>query len=524
MYLSNISKNKIIVYVVCIMISVIHWLIFSRYGNISWKTFDWLGSFPSFDILKQSFNLSKIPFHSTGYGSLISHIKLSDIAQIDDALPYGVRNFSNGFTFVSPQIFLLSFLSVEDFITFNFIFYNMVGIYGIYKLSEEFNLSIFSIIFLFIVLNFNGAVVSRMGIGNMYYCNAYMYIPLYLWLLYKFIQIRNNSWLVNSKYAILFSLLIFFTKLNANGQNTYQFLFVGLLVVLFYPKKILWYFLSLILSFLLMSFYIVPTAMFSRYMNHDRIIFGGYGFQSGGERPPLIDHNSASNFLEKGLYHGINIVNHLWESLTVSYTAAYESSWEYGLYLGEFGSVIVLLSVAGLMFKNKKEFSIKKHRYLIPALIIALLSVSIFKRELINILELITSITTPKVDRFPSRLMIYPFSLALIFAAIGFDGLFTKIPEKLRSYVKCVVLLILFIILMQHSYGWSLAQTESHYILPPYEVRHLFNTVILDIEGDDYYKKVVNISYLVSFLSFLAIVSGYFHLRRKIDYSSKKNI
>ena len=75
---------------------------------------------------------------------------------------------------------------------------------------------------------------------------------------------------------------------------------------------------------------------------------------------------------------------------------------------------------------------------------------------------------------------------------------------------------------MQHSYGWSVAQTESHYVRPPDEVRHLFKTVILDIEGDDYYKKVVNISYLVSLLSFIGVASGYFYVKRKINYSAIK--
>jgi len=405
----------------------------------------------------------------------------------------------------------------------NLIFFYSLGAWGILLWIKKLNLSVTASIFLFITWSFNGYVVSRMGVGHLGWCNAYLYVPLFFWLIYQFIEVSNSHWRNCLKITLLFSLFIFFTKLNSNGQNTYQFLLVGLIVMLFYHKQLFWYLLSVFISFILMSFFIIPTAIFSQYISHDRQIFGGYGFQSGIEGIPLIDHNSASNFLEKGLYHGINILNHLWESLTVSNTAANEPSWEYGLYLGEFGFVIVLLSVAVLMFKNKKEFSIKKHRYLIPALIIALLSVSIFKRELINIFELITSITIPKVDRIPSRLMIYPFSLALIFAAIGFDGLFTKIPEKLRSYVKCVVLLILFIILMQHSYGWSVAQTESHYILPPDEVRHLFKTVILDIEGDDFYKKVVNISYLVSFLMVVAVTSAYFYLSYLIKMETKQH-
>ena len=76
---------------------------------------------------------------------------------------------------------------------------------------------------------------------------------------------------------------------------------------------------------------------------------------------------------------------------------------------------------------------------------------------------------------------------------------------------------------MHHSYGWSVTQTESNYVRPPDEVRHLFKTVILDIEGDDYYKKVVNISYMVSIFSFLGMASGYVYIKRKIKLSFTKN-
>ena len=75
---------------------------------------------------------------------------------------------------------------------------------------------------------------------------------------------------------------------------------------------------------------------------------------------------------------------------------------------------------------------------------------------------------------------------------------------------------------MQHSYGWSVAQTESHYVRPPDEVRHLFKTVILDIEGDDYYKKVVNISYMVSFFMFVAVASAYSYLSYLIKKDTKQ--
>jgi len=273
-----------------------------------------------------------------------------------------------------------------------------------------------------------------------------------------------------------------------------------------------------------MSFFIIPTAIFSGYMQADRIIFGGYGFQSGDSGIPLIDHNSASNIFEKGLYHGINILNHLWEGLTRAFTAASDGTWEYNLYIGKFGFILVFVCLVVLVFKNWRQFKLWNHGYLLAAFIVAILSISVFEPLLVSFVETVTHVTIPKIDRLPSRLMIYPFSLVLIFAAVGFDDLFAKIPENFRSYVKWGSILILFIILMQHSYGWSVAQTESHYVRPPDEVRHLFKTVILDIEGDDYYKKVVNISFMESFFMSVAVASSYLYLSYLIKMESKKMI
>lgn len=511
------NRNKTFIFI--FLIGGGHWYLFSQYGNILWKCFDWVGTYQWFDIVQNSLNHYKIPYHATGYDVKI----IGDPIYTGTNGSYQVRWFSGGYSFVSPQIILLNILSVAQYISFSLIFYFTLGTYGIYKWVKELNLSLAASTFLFTIWSFNGFIVSRMGIGHLLYCNAYMFVPLFFWFIYKFIKNQNMNWQRSLKNALLFSLFIFFTKLNANGQNTYQFLLVGLIVMLFYHKQLLWYLLSVSISFILMSFYIFPTAMFSSYVGKDRIIFGGYGFRMGLGDSLLFPLEMASSFIQKGFYHIGNIFYQLWRALTVPFTAANDGSWEINLFIGKFGLLLVVMSCLVLYLKNKDKIKFRDYRFIVAAGMIALLSISMVEARLVSLFETLTHITIPKVDRLPSRLMIYPFSLVLMFAAMGFDDLFTKIPEKFRLLSKWGTLVILLIILMQHSYGWSVAQTESHYLRPPDEVRHLFKTVILDIEGDDQYKKVVNISYLVSFLSFLGIASGYFYLKRKINISPEKS-
>ena len=79
-------------------------------------------------------------------------------------------------------------------------------------------------------------------------------IYIYIWIIYKFIIDEKICKIEKTKYMFLFALLIFFSKLNSNGQNVYQFLLVSLILCCFYPKKIIWYIGSVFFSFILEFF------------------------------------------------------------------------------------------------------------------------------------------------------------------------------------------------------------------------------------------------------------------------------
>ncbi|MBT5367532.1 MAG: hypothetical protein HOL05_05755 [Nitrospinaceae bacterium] len=202
-------------------------------GQPTWKSFDWMGIHQMiFDLGHESVQQGKIPYHYTGF----------DVPVIGSSIEsgtngsYNVQWFSMGGPNVSPQTILFAYFQTPIAMTLNMVFFFSLGFWGILLWIRKLKLSDVASVFLFISWCFSGFIVTRMGVGHLGWCNAYLFIPLYFWLLYKFIEGRDLHWKNSLKNALLFSLFIFFTKLNGNGINTSQFLLVGLIVMLFYHK------------------------------------------------------------------------------------------------------------------------------------------------------------------------------------------------------------------------------------------------------------------------------------------------
>ena len=117
-------------------------------------------------------------------------------------------------------------------------------------------------------------------------------------------------------------------------------------------------------------------------------------------------------------------------------------------------------------------------------------------RFLFNFLELLFLGKFPIVDRLPSRIFIYPFSILFLFSII-------HIPQKIRIWHIFVSLIFLLI----NSYNWRLDYTLSkirkdNIILNP-------KILIYPYINIDYnYIQLVKISYIIS-LIFLLIISFY---------------
>ena len=278
----------------------------------------------------------------------------------------------------------------------------------------------------------------------------------------------------------------------------------------------MWYLLSLIFSFFLLSFFIFPTFFYSTYIDEQRIIMGGYGGNMGHYNTLLFSLENASSLIKLIFYHFLNIIYQIICSLVVPYSAKMDGVWAHNLYVGKFGFILLVLCVFSY-FRRFSFIKIIKQPIFIICLVVFVLSLSIVEQQIFIFLDNVLNLKIPVVDRLPSRLMIYPFCVILIFAALGFDSLFRRVPEKFRNICKYTTIIFLFFSLMEHSYDWSVAKTESNYSRPIDEDRHLFNsesTVILDISSDIRYIKTVNYSFITSIATFFLFSILLFYLKR----------
>ena len=96
-------------------------------------------------------------------------------------------------------LFLLSFFDVPTMVLIDILIFYSIGFWGIVLWIKIFNLSISASIFLFSIWSFNGFVTEHVGIGHFIGRAGYLYLPMFFWLLYKFIEKQNLQWENNNE-------------------------------------------------------------------------------------------------------------------------------------------------------------------------------------------------------------------------------------------------------------------------------------------------------------------------------------
>tara|TARA_X000000368_G_scaffold390621_1_gene353986 strand:- start:266 stop:1810 length:1545 start_codon:yes stop_codon:yes gene_type:complete len=486
----------------------IHWYLFLNFGDPTFKTFDWKHTYQVHDIIKQSVKELKIPYHVSMFDA--PNIIPKDSKSIYEAEngSYDIRYLSSGNNHVSPHLILFIFFDIPTMMFLNILVFFSIGLWGILCWIKKFNLSIPASFFLFIIWSFNGFIVTRMGVGHLGSCSGYLVIPMFFWLLYRFIEKEKLKWQDHVINTILFSFFIFFVKLNANGINVYQMILVTSAFFLFYPKLWIWYFASMFLSFLLMIFYIIPTFLFSSYIGAgERVMEAGYGVS-------MINTGNLEMGIQKIIYHFYDIIWHIWRSLTVPYNAKFGDSWEWSLYVSYFGLFLLIIISFSFFKKNFKKFAVNNISIFYACCLIIVYSISSVARELHFFLS--DYISMPLPDRRANRVIVYPLSVIFLISAISFDSTFNILHSKIRVFIKYLSIIVLTYYLITYSYNWFVFSVESNadLILENLDTRKNFKTNILDMPNDKTYINIINISYLISFVTFLISLFVFFYIKK----------
>jgi len=99
----------------------------------------------------------------------------------------------------------------------------------------------------------------------------------------------------------------------------------------------------------------------------------------------------------------------------------------------------------------------------------------------------------------------------LLISSLGFDSMFKIFPEKIRPFLKWIILFVLLALLMQHSYQWWL--TNANAIMAD-QFHGEFKTTIYDNIDDGFYKAIAIISYLISIITVSCGTLVYICLKR----------
>ncbi|HEY3345794.1 MAG TPA: hypothetical protein VGJ97_12745 [Anaerolineaceae bacterium] len=172
---------------------VFWWGAFFRWGRYPMDFQDWLAvSAPRFFFLRSAVIHLQLPLHMTEK-SLLGGVTTRYMS-IPDA-------------FLSPQLVLLRYLSVERFIFLDIVGMYTLGFTGLLWIRKRFSLSLAAFTLLFFLFNFNGHIIAHLSIGHETWGGYF----LFSWFVVLMLDLLDgdHSWLWVLKVAgLLFIILL----------------------------------------------------------------------------------------------------------------------------------------------------------------------------------------------------------------------------------------------------------------------------------------------------------------------------
>ncbi len=502
------------------ILGAFHWYLFLNYKNDNFDFLDWKLFFGIYLVLEEAFKNFQIPYHASLFAS--DNFKEEYIEYI-----WKGRFFANEWIVLMPQSIILFFFSAKNYLTFQYIFFYTLMFYGLLKIKKAFVLSNTATSFLIILFTYNGKLLSQSAFGEPHFVFGWMLIPLFYHFLYKYL--KSNKKGENLKNILKFSFIFIFILSQADLHIYYEMFFVGLAIIIFFPKKIINYIAGVGLSVLVSLWYVLPVLFFSiktlggvqSNIDHwRRFGISGYGHQNGHVGIPVfeninfnsfsINENNLFEILINFIKYFVNIFNHIFESLIKQYDASHYNTHEYNIYISFFGLIILIL---GMILNKNKDFFLKKIKFkLIASLfIVFIISIGPFHKLILQFLNNFYEFNP--IEAVPSRFLIFVLSFLIIFSAQGFDAIFEKLRIK-STVFKYITLSVLLLILWFHSFNWWIYNSRISSLNSNSSTGD-FNIQIYELSNDVNYIPIVNFSYLFSIIAFISLIIIYIRLKKK---------
>ncbi len=369
---------------------------------IKWLGLAWMiGLFLAGALLwAKIFNFGNIPFNYLDWAE-VSAARLAFVrnAVMTGQLPLqmpdssALRNVTDRFmalpdVILSPQMLLMPFMSVGQWVALDNIFLYLLGSWGLLWFRRKYNLSLMAFTVLFLLFNFNGHIVAHFGVGHANWGGYF----LFSWLAVLTVKLLegDHSW----RWVTLFSLLAFFILLQGSfHQFVWMLIFLGLVGI------VCWKHFTTALKAL------VCTCLLSLV----RLL------------PPSLELGKFDN----GFITGYTTLGHLlWamvmpvspaDVFNISIPFSTARWWELDLYIGVVGAAFLLFFGLFRWIKNRSKGA------LFPELLLPLFGMVFLSIGDVYNLVMRTNIPLIDGERVSSRIISLPFVFFLIFAAVEFQ-------------------------------------------------------------------------------------------------------
>ncbi len=432
------------------VLGCLHWMLIFNNGNVSFTALDWVKESAYLDTLRE--------------------------AQFSNTLPwkwvdsyYQTEYFlGNPEIVLTPDILLLRWLSNPTFALMHTILFYTIGFIGSLALARKLRATILAFLTFWLLLNFNGYIVSHLAMGHFQW-TGYFALPLYFLFL---IELTKTPSKINSK-----------NKLNVLAMA----LLLGLLFWNGSFHIAIWCLMFLFLTSLLArNRKILPRAiaiaLLGAILGFGRILPALFSFR-GKELPHF-----------SGYYNLTMLVDAITRLRSYSFNVGQLGWWEYDMYIGFFGFALLVFACVRYYFRSHRNLHLNVS-ILLAALIMALFSLA-------ETYSLIIKLPIPfsDIERVPSRFIVFPFIAILIFAFAGIVDLSKYSPTLGRRFVLISVPFIAYELLL-HSLTWRIILLEKD---NPQSVHPTLELIPVSII-DSVYKNSVFIGWSISLIATLVI-------------------
>ena len=236
-------------------VGVGHWIVFFNFGEITFRSGDWPKEFLYYSVLQQALHTGTIPFH------------------VDQVLQNTQRFLALPETVRSPQIVLLRFMSIGDFVVANTLVMYAAGFWGCLMIRRRYTLSLVSFSLLYLLFHFNGYITSHLATGHSMW-NGYFLMPFYCYYVLRLCDTISRESPTDHRLPLKLALTLFAMNLQgAFHMYVWNVLFLGLVAV-FNPKSVRSLAIAVFFSVMLSSFILLPAAI--TYWNADHVFLTGY--------------------------------------------------------------------------------------------------------------------------------------------------------------------------------------------------------------------------------------------------------